>query len=274
MLQKPGDEVEGGLGELVLGLGVKEGVLPVLEEGEVGVHAAAVDAPDGLGQEGGVEVVVEGDALHHPLEGGDVVSGGEGVGVLEVNLVLARGHLVVAGLNLKAHGHQGVDHVPPGLLALIYGSQVKVARLVVGLHGGEALGGPEEEEELGLGAGVHVVKPELLQPLNLALQHIPGVPLKGAAVGVGDVADEPGHPAPGGVLHAVRQDDEGVVVGLEEHVRLLNAGEALNGGAVKHDLPVQGLLKLGLGYLHVLDHAQDVRDLKPQKLDLFPLQGF
>jgi hypothetical protein len=113
-----------------------------------------------------------------------------------------------------------------------------------------------------------------LEFLNLALQDVAGVPLKGAAVGVGDVADEPGHPTPAGFLQRLGKDNEGVVVGFEEHVRLLNPGEALNGGAVKHDLPVQGLLKLGLGDLHVLDHAQDVRDLQPQKLDLLLLKGF
>ena len=49
----------------------------------------------------------------------DPVGCDEGVVVLEVDLVLARGDLVVRGLDLKAHGFQVNDDVSPGVLAFV-----------------------------------------------------------------------------------------------------------------------------------------------------------
>ena len=66
-----------------------------------------------LGHEGGVQAVHQGHLLDHEPEGGDVVRGGYRVAVLEVDLVLARRHLVVGGLDLEAHGLQHQHDVAP-----------------------------------------------------------------------------------------------------------------------------------------------------------------
>jgi hypothetical protein len=49
--------------------------------------------------------------LQDRLEGGGPITGNDGVAELEVDLVLANGHLVVAGLDVDAHVLQGFDHV-------------------------------------------------------------------------------------------------------------------------------------------------------------------
>ena len=97
----------------------------------VGVHARAVDAVDRLGHERRVQAVLLGDRLQRELEGDRVVGGLERVGVLEVDLVLAGGDLVVGGLDADAERLEGVDHVLADLLGEV-GREVEVAGLVVG----------------------------------------------------------------------------------------------------------------------------------------------
>lgn len=79
--------------------GVAEGVGVALEEREVGVHARALDAGQRLGHEGGVDAPLLGQLLHHLAHRHDRVGHGEGVGVAQVDLVLARGVLVLAVLD-------------------------------------------------------------------------------------------------------------------------------------------------------------------------------
>jgi hypothetical protein len=126
----------------------------------------------------------------------------------------------------------------------------------------------QEEEELGFGARGHAVKAQLLQPLDLALEHPAGVTFERGTVGVGNVADQAGYAPPAGVLDLVGEDDESVVVGLEQHVGLFDAGEPLDRRAVEHHLAVQGLLELRDGHLDVLVLAQNVGELEPQEPDV------
>ena len=93
------------------------------------VHSGAVHAEDRLRHEGRVEAVVEGDLLDDQLERRDVVGRVDGVPVLEVDLVLAGGDLVVRRLDLEAHRLEGDDDVPPGVLAPVDGREVEVAAL-------------------------------------------------------------------------------------------------------------------------------------------------
>ena len=76
VLEQPGDEVAGDLGEVVLGAGVVEGVVVALEERHVGVHPRAGVLGERLGHEGGVDALGERDLLHDDLEGHQVVGGG------------------------------------------------------------------------------------------------------------------------------------------------------------------------------------------------------
>jgi len=53
-----------------------------------------------------VQTVIERHLLDHEAEGGDVVGAGHRLAVLEVDLVLARNHLVMRRLDLESHGLQ------------------------------------------------------------------------------------------------------------------------------------------------------------------------
>ena len=139
---------------------------------------------DGLGHKGGVQAILLGQGLDRQLEGHDVVRGAQGVGVLEVNLMLALGHLVVAGLDLKAHLLQGHADLPPGPLPVVQGAQVEVARLVVGPGGGLALVIGLEEEEFRLRTYVEGIKAHVLGLLQMTrLSTYRGSPTKGVPSG-------------------------------------------------------------------------------------------
>ena len=172
------------------------------------MHTGAGHAEDGLGHKGGVEAVALGQGLDRQLKGHDVVGGVEGLGVLEVDLMLALGALVVAGLDLKVHLLQGHADLPAGGLAVVQGAQVKVARLVVGLGGGLALVVGLEQEELQFRS--HIAgEAQGVGTAEHPLQHTSGITGEGGTIGVVDVADQPGHLA---VLGPPGQDGKGVQV--------------------------------------------------------------
>ena len=150
VVQQPRQELPGLAGQALRGGGVGEDILPVPGEGHVEVHPAARDAGKGLGHEGGVEAAPLGQGLHRQLAGHDVVRGGQGIRVFQVDLVLSGGGLVVAGLHLDAHLLQGQGHLPPDALPVVQGAQVKVARLVGGPGGGPSVLLRLEEEKLQL----------------------------------------------------------------------------------------------------------------------------
>ena len=74
---------------------------------EIDVHPVASGAINGLWHKGGVEFIGIGNFLHRLLEGDDIVRSVEGVGIFEVDLMLAGGALMVGSLNLKAQLFQG-----------------------------------------------------------------------------------------------------------------------------------------------------------------------
>ena len=113
----------------------------------------AVDPVDRLGHERRVQAVLLGDGLQRELEGDGVVGGLQRVGVLEVDLVLADGDLVVGRLDLDPERLERVDHVLADLLREV-GREVEVAGLVVGQRLDRAVLGAAEQEELELRADV------------------------------------------------------------------------------------------------------------------------
>ena len=221
------------------------------------MHAGACGAIDGLGHEGGVEAVGIGDLLHRLLEGDDIVRGGKGLGVLEVNLMLAGGALVVGGFDFKPQGLQGQADLPAGVVPVVDGAQVEVAGFVPGFGGGLAVLVDFKEEEFALRAHVKGVS-HVGGPLEHPLQGAPGVPDEGGAVGVAHIAQKTGHLA---LLLVPRQDGEGIQIGVEVLVRLMDAGEPLDGAAVDGDLVVYGLLDLGGGDGHVFGLAKNIGKL-------------
>ena len=214
---------------------------------------------DRLGHERGVHPVAGGDRLDHHPERDQVVGGGERVSVAEVDLVLADRDLVVRGLDLEAHLLERDLDVAPAVLAAVDRGDVEVRRGVVRVDGRVAVAVELEEEELGLGADVHRVAQVggLLQHPAQVGARIAG---EGLAVGVGDVADQPGGAGRLGAApreHRVRRR-----VRQEVHVRLLDPLESADRRAVEHQLVVERLLELVDGDGDVLDGAVRLGELE------------
>ncbi len=241
-----------------------------VEQRLVGVHAGTVDAENRLRHEGRVQAVLGGDRTDNPFEGDGVVGGGQGVGIFEVDLMLALGDLMMGGLDLKAHGLEGLDDLAATIDTGILGIEVEIAGDIAGDGGGQAVLIFLEQEKFGLGADVHGVA-DFFGLGQDPLEVDPRAAGKGGAVGLVDVADDTG----GGdaVLIPPGQDGKGVVIGLEIHVRLVDADKALDGGTVKHHLAVQRLFDLALRNGNILHKSEDIDKLKAKKLNIFVLNN-
>ena len=109
VLHDAGDVFISDLAQLQRTFLIKKGIGAVeFEQGLVGVHAGTVDAEHRLGHEGGVQAKLSGDRTDNPFEGDGIVGGGQGVGIFEVDLMLPFGDLMMGGLDLKAHGLEGL----------------------------------------------------------------------------------------------------------------------------------------------------------------------
>ena len=189
MLQQAGDVALADGRQVILVVGVVEGVLVALEQGLVGVHAAAVDAEDGLGHEGGIDPVDHGDGLDRGPQGHGLVGHAHGLVVAHVDFVLGVGHFVVAVLDAHAHALQGEDGVPAAGHWPRPGAGRRNSRPGPGLRCRVVVG---EIEELQLRS--QVIGVAFLRGLGQhALQDIAGVARIGGAVGLQDVAEHPGH---------------------------------------------------------------------------------
>ena len=166
-------------------VGIGEGVALLRDRPQalVGVHAGAVDPVDGLGHERRVQPVLLGDGLEGELEGDRVVGGRERVGVLEVDLVLADGDLVVGRLDLDAERLERVDHVLADLLREV-GREVEVAGLVVRQRLDRAVLGAAEQEELQLRARVARCSPGSCARSTWRRSTKRGSPTNGSPLGV------------------------------------------------------------------------------------------
>jgi len=116
-----------------------------------------------------------------------------------------------------------------------------------------------EEEELRFGCRVDRVS-QVVGALEGVLEDATRVALEGlTGRGIDDVADHSGRCAVLTVLP--REDRERVGIGLEPHVRFLNAHESLDRGAVEVDPFGERLLGLPGGHGDVLDSPQNVGEL-------------
>ena len=168
-------------------------------------------------------------------------------------------------LDLEAHRLEREHDLPPDVLAEIDGREIEVAGGVVGLGGGLAVT-RLEQEELGLGAGVHR-EAGLGRPGDRALERLPRAAGERGAVRVVDVADQ-ARPMRSPVFWVQGRMRNVERSGREVHVRLLDAHEPLDRRAVEHDAAVERRGELAVGNLDVLDDPEDVGELQPQELDV------
>ena len=112
------------------------------------MHAGTVDAEYRLRHKGGVLAVFLRQRLDRQLEGHDIVGCLQRFGILEVDLMLPCRHLMVRGLDLKAHVLQRHADLAPRALAAVERTQIKIAGLVVRLRDGIAGVVRLEEEKL------------------------------------------------------------------------------------------------------------------------------
>ena len=268
MLEQTGDVAVCRVGQLLLTLGIEEDVLALARQRLVAVHARAVLTEDRLRHEGRVQTELCGDGADHVPERDQHVSALERVGVAEVDLVLADRDLVVRGLKMEAHRVQHVVHGAPYLNALVHRTDVEVAGLVVRIDGGVALGVVVEDEELGFRADAHL-EAHLLGVGDDGLECHAGVADERRAIRVSDVADDARHVA--GRALKPRNHLERIEIGLEVHVRLLDALVPADRGAVEHHLVVEGLRQLVNGNLNVLELTMELGELQAHEADVLRL---
>ena len=204
--------------------GVVEGVAVALEQRQVGVHPAARLVAERLGHEGRVDALAERDLLDDVPGGEDVVGGRQRVGVAQVDLLLARGDLVVGVLHRDAHRLEHGDRLAPEVVRDVVRREVEVAAGVDRLGSG-ALGGQRaQQEELDLRVRVEG-EPGVGGLGERPAQHVPRVGPARRPVGHLDVAE---HPRGARRLAAPGQHLERRRVGLGEHVALVDPREALD----------------------------------------------
>ena len=263
--QEAGDEAVGFAGELAFAAFIKEDVAPVTEKGHIGVHAGTVHTKDRLWHKGRMETIALGDGLDSLFEGHDVVGGGEGVGVFEIDLMLAGSYFVVRGFDLKAKCFQGNADLAAGAFAVVEGAEIEVTGFIAGLCGWTACFVSVKEEEFAFRTDVEGIT-ELGSVGEDVLQHVAGIADKRGAVWIMDITDEAGDAL---VLWPPGQDGEGVKVGVQILVGFVDAGEAFDGAAVDHDLVVQRFFDLCAGDGDVFHLTENVSELHTDEFDIF-----
>ena len=262
VVQKPGDEGAPGRRQLVLAGWVVEGVAVAFEQGEMRVHAATRMADEGFRHEGGQAALLESHLFDDGAEGHDVVGHGQGVGEPQVDLVLAGAALVVGELHGDAHLLEHEDRPASELVSSAARNMVEVPGVVGG--GNSAPGVPVDEVELDLGMDV-AGEAGVGDLCQLTFQDSPRVGAHGLAVGCQDIAEHAGD-AVGAV--APGQHLEGRRVRGQQHVRLVDAGEPLDGRAVEADALLECALHLRRGDGHGLQLPQDVGEPQADEADV------
>ena len=220
MAQQARDELAADLGELVLRALLVEGVDVALEERHVRVHAAAGLAAERLRHERRVDALLDRDLFDHGAERHDVVGRREGVGVAQVDLVLAGAALVVAELDRDAEVLEHPHRAPAEVVRRAAGDVVEVAGGVDRLGAVRAERRRLQQVELDLGVRVER-EPGVRRLGERALEDVPRIGDRGLAVGRRDVAEH----ARGRVdLAPPRQGLERRRVGVGEQVGLVRRG--------------------------------------------------
>lgn len=156
------------------------------------MHPAAGGSLDGLGHKCGVQAVFLGQGLYRQLEGHNVIGGLQGPSVFQINLMLAGGRLVMAGLNLHSHLFQIQTDLPAGAFPVVQGAQVKISSCVAWSGYGVPFLIGLKQEKLQLRSHIKD-QPQVLDPAKGPLQHAPGISRERSAVRVVYIADQTGY---------------------------------------------------------------------------------
>ena len=185
-----------------------------------------------------------------------------GVGVAQVDLVLAAGVLVLGVLDRDTHllEHRG----PNAGAGRSSGrprsgrsrSPSRAYRAAVGIGVGEV-------EVLDLGRGEEGVAGGP-GPLEGAAQGVPGIALERRPVEVGDVAEDPGHL---GVVVVPGQQLKGLRVGAGQDVGFLHPAEAVDGRPVEGHPLVERVVELGRGDVEPLGGPEHVGEPQLDEAD-------
>ena len=174
---------------------------------------------------------------------------------------------MVGALRPDPHPLQHQADLPADRLPPVIRRDVHIARMVVGDAGGLAIFIEAKQVELHLRA-----KRELNAPgagiCYRPLQDAPGIPLKGSAVRIGDVAEHPHHLA---LLRPPRKLDQCGGIRVKQQIGADLAAEALHRRGIKGDPVGEGALELTWHDGHVVLLSIDVAEGQADKLDILLL---
>ena len=188
------------------------------------MHARSGMVPERLGHERGIEPLFKCDLLDDKPKCHQVVRSRQRIGVPKIDFLLARSALVMGKLNGDAHGLQDGDCLTTKVVGDTVGCIVEVAVVIDrnGLLSDLRL--VLEQVELNLRVRVES-KSEVCSLRQRALQHITGIGVGRSSIRHQDVAE---HPCDTGAFTAPGQEGEGCRIGLGEHVRFVDPGEAFD----------------------------------------------
>ena len=259
------DEFPTHLAEFFFTLGIPEEVFAVLADGNIGVHAAAVDTDDRLGKEAGGEAHIRGDLAANQLVELNLVGGLNDFAVAVIDFELGGRDLRMVLLILKAHGAldfgSGVDEGTQGIagkrVVVAAGVDVfKFAGFVIA-----ALGvGPREEKALDLIGGVQRVALLIVKAVRVAFQDSADVGGVGRAVLVDHVAEDENL---AGAEDIRRRPIEGAPIHRQAKIALALRGEAADRGAIEG----QVVPALEQKFFVVVEHVQAAFEIAEQDGD-------
>ena len=198
------------------------------------------------------------------LKGHDIIRGPKRIRILEINLVLGRRNLMMAGLHPKPHLLQVQHNIPSDIFRQVNGGHVKISRHLMCAGGGPPLLVRVKEKEFTFRPHIEHIS-HVLRPLYSPFEHISWVAGKRGSIRVIHVADKPGHLA---LLRPPRKHLKGIQIRIQVHIRLVNPHKTFNGRAVKHAAVIQCLFKLAGSDGHILKHSEDIRKLEADKLHI------
>ena len=208
--------------------------------------------------------------LDSQLEGHDVVGSGQGICVLEIDLMLSGGNLMMAGLNFEAHLFQCHADFAAGAFPVIQGTEIEIACLVGGCGGWPSVLIRLEQEEFTFRSDVKAVS-QVGGFFHQTLQRSPGISGEGRAVRVVHVADQAGDFP---LLRAPGQNGERVQIRPQILIGFVDADKSLDGTSVNHDLVVDRFFYLTGGNGHVFQLAENVGELHTDEFHIVLFHHF